>query len=42
MILEPDQFEKYKTTMGERVIEVSKQQYLCNVVGKRFGRSDGR
>lgn len=30
MILEPDQFEKYKTTMGERVIEVSKQDHTIH------------
>lgn len=30
MILEPDQFEKYKTTLGERVIEASKQDHIIH------------
>lgn len=30
MILEPDQFEKYKATLGERVIEASKQDHIIH------------
>lgn len=30
MILEPDQLEKYKTIMSERVIEVSKQDHIIH------------
>ena len=30
MILEPDQFEKYKTTLSERVIEASKQDHIIH------------
>lgn len=30
MILEPDQLEKYKTTLGERVIEASKQDHIIH------------
>lgn len=30
MILEPDQFEKYKTSLGERVIGASKQDHIIH------------
>ena len=30
MILEPDQFEKYKATLGERIIEANKKDHIIH------------